>query len=66
MIISNIWIQAGLVNGATGVIRHIIFEKNSVPPHLPLAVVVEMDLPYNGPSLPGKPRYSFVFQISIL
>lgn len=56
MIIHNIWTKVGLVNGATGVIRHFIFEKGVIPPALPLAIVVEMDEPYNGPHLLGKPR----------
>ena len=57
MITSNLWIRQGLVNGATGTIRHFIFAENSKPPELPLAIVVEMDSDYTGPHLLNKPRY---------
>ncbi len=52
MLTSNLWISKGLVNGACGT----LFKPGDVPPQLPLAIVVEMDEPYNGPHLDGKPR----------
>jgi len=64
MVISNIWIEAGLVNGATGTLRHFIFDPNGLPPKLPIAIVVEMDEPYNGPHLTGKPRLVYVCHFS--
>lgn len=53
---SNLWISQGLVNGATGTLRHFIFPRNVQPPQLPLAIVVEMDNEYKGPHLNNKPR----------
>lgn len=60
MITSNLWIQKGLVNGATGTLRHFIFKKDEKPPSLPLALVVQMDRDYKGPELNGKPRLIYV------
>lgn len=57
VITSNYWQQMGIVNNALGTIRHIIFEEGSAPPTLPSCVVVEMDEPYRGPHLEGKPRF---------
>lgn len=57
MLTSNQWIKKGLTNGATGTLRHFIFEVGSGPPSLPISIVVEMDEGYNGPHLANKPRY---------
>lgn len=57
MITSNIWLKAGLVNGATGSVRHIIFKPGTQPPTMPLVVVVEMDKGYRGPSIPNKIKF---------
>jgi len=65
MITNNIWTEMGLTNGAFGVARHIIFAANVGPPNLPEAIVVEMDAPYSGPSLPGLPRHIVVAPITI-
>lgn len=54
MITSNIWLHAGLVNGAIGTVRHIIFRPGTQPPTMPLVIVIEMDAGYRGPSLPNK------------
>jgi ATP-dependent DNA helicase PIF1 len=56
MLTANLWVQKGLVNGATGTLRHFIFELGVAPPLLPIALVVEMDQGYRGPYLPGKER----------
>lgn len=56
MITSNLWLKAGLVNGAMGTVRHIIFKSGTQPPTMPLVVVVEMDDGFRGPSLSGKPK----------
>ena len=57
MLISNQWIKQGLTNGAMGTLRHFIFTDGAGPPNLPIAIVVEMDVGYNGPHLAGKPRH---------
>ena len=57
MITANVWKSKGLVNGATGTVRHIIFKIGACPPDLPLAVIVEMDVGYTGPCLIGKPLH---------
>ena len=57
MIRCNLWKEKGIVNGTMGYIRDIIYKKNVLPPALPTCVVVELDAPYNGPHLPGKPRH---------
>ena len=56
-ITSNIWISVGITNGATGTVKHIIYMVGACPPDLPLAIVVEMNVGYNGPCLNGKPRH---------
>jgi ATP-dependent DNA helicase PIF1 len=43
MLTSNLWIEAGLVNGALGYIRKIVYKKGSAPPELPTYVMVEFD-----------------------
>ncbi|XP_059067718.1 uncharacterized protein LOC131858481 [Cryptomeria japonica] len=47
MLIANLWIQAGLVNGSLGQIKS-IYDTNSKPPDLPKYVVVEFEH-YTGP-----------------
>jgi hypothetical protein len=56
MITSNMWQAKGIVNGAMGVLRHVVYEKGVKPPQLPLALIIEMDSKYTGPHLDGKPR----------
>ena len=50
MLIANLWVEAGLVNGALGTVVSICYE-NGAPPELPLAVMVKFDN-YCGPMLP--------------
>ena len=40
---TNIWIEHGLVNGATGVVRDIVFPLNRNTLTLPIAVFIEFD-----------------------
>jgi len=47
MLTSNLWKSKGLVNGALGIVRDIIFAPNSSPGDLPLCVLVEFKL-YTG------------------
>ncbi|KAH9311285.1 hypothetical protein KI387_026320, partial [Taxus chinensis] len=39
MLIANLWVDAGLVNGATGTITDIVYDASMQPPTLPLFVV---------------------------
>ena len=49
MLISNLWVEVGLVNGAIGTVKAICYQ-NGGPPDLPLAVMVLFDK-YCGPTL---------------
>ena len=42
ILLSNLWTEAGLVNGAMGTIQDILFEKKG-PSSLPVAVFVNFD-----------------------
>ena len=46
---SNLWKQAGLTNGAKGVVKYIVYEKGLKPKALPNMVIVQFDQ-YIGPS----------------
>ncbi len=46
-LVTNIWISKGLVNGANGIIRDVIFEPNNPNP---TALLIQFDN-YNGPRL---------------
>ena len=49
MLISNLWVEVGLVNGGIGTVKAICYQ-NGGPPDLPLAVMVLFDK-YCGPTL---------------
>ena len=52
MLTANLWVQAGLVNGAMGTVVAICYgEARGSPPNLPIAVTVRFDS-YCGPTLP--------------
>ncbi|KAE8739488.1 hypothetical protein FOCC_FOCC015019 [Frankliniella occidentalis] len=52
MLRSNLWLAAGLVNGATGTVVDIIYSPDKSPPDdLPVAVMVRFDK-YSGPTMP--------------
>ena len=52
MLIVNLWVEAGLVNGAMGTVMSICYQSGG-PPDLPLAVMVHFDN-YAGPTLPDN------------
>ena len=49
MLISNLWVETGLVNGAMGTVKAIFYQREG-PPDLPLAVMIKFDC-YSGPTL---------------
>ena len=49
MLNSNLWVEAGLVNGAMGTVKAICY-SNGGPPDLPIALMVKFDC-YSGPTL---------------
>uniref|UniRef100_A0A1X7TEW2 ATP-dependent DNA helicase n=1 Tax=Amphimedon queenslandica TaxID=400682 RepID=A0A1X7TEW2_AMPQE len=46
---SNLWVEVGLDNGAMGTVEAICY-KETTPPHLPVAVMVQFDH-YTGPTV---------------
>src|SRR2546421_7343776 len=50
MLRTNLWTEAGLVNGSVGTIQEVIFEENQEPPSLPIAIMVEFDN-YSSPAM---------------
>ena len=48
MLIAHIWQDVGLCNGASGGIRHFLYEAFHRPPDLPIATIVDFDN-YSGP-----------------
>ena len=70
MLISNLWVDVGLVNGAMGTIEAICYRSDG-PPDLPLAVMVHFDK-YSGPhtsrwnsSYHTYPSYLVQFRCSV-
>jgi hypothetical protein len=57
MLRQNIWVEAGLTNGALGKVLGTLYDPNGTqPPGIPIAVVVQFDV-YRGPTfLPTVPR----------
>lgn len=48
MLVGDIDVADGLVNGSTGIVLDIIHEKNGLPPSLPKCIVVKFDYPFCG------------------
>ncbi|XP_057857985.2 uncharacterized protein LOC131067076 [Cryptomeria japonica] len=48
MLLANLWIEVGLVNGSIGLVKNIIYEPNTKPPDLPKFVIVRFQN-YKGP-----------------
>jgi len=49
-LISNLWTNQGLVNGAMGTVVDILYELGRTPPSLPTVILVKMDN-YTGPTI---------------
>lgn len=41
MLSANLWVETGLVNGALGQVKEIVYNGGERPPELPLFVVVQ-------------------------
>jgi ElaB/YqjD/DUF883 family membrane-anchored ribosome-binding protein len=66
MITSNLWQTTGIFNGLTGKVYDILYDQDSKPPNLPLAVIVQASSEYTGPSLlPHVPRLIAITPLQI-
>jgi hypothetical protein len=52
MLTQNLWTEKGLVNGARGSVREILYRPGVKPPELPVAIMLKM-LNYDGPYFPN-------------
>ena len=50
MLTRNLWTEAGLCNGTMDTIKDIIFPENYGPTMLPIAIIVQFDNDYIGPT----------------
>lgn len=55
MITANLWVEKGIMNGAFATVRYIIYHPDGHSCNMPIAIVLEMDANYTGPSVPGLP-----------
>ena len=55
MLTMNLWPVVGLCNGSTGTVVDIVYARDSQPPDLPIAVIVQFDN-YSGPSFSHVPN----------
>ena len=53
MLLSNLWKEHGLTNGANGYVKYIVYDENKAPPKLPAFVLVHFPQ-YTGPSFHPK------------
>ncbi len=51
MVLANLWQPAGICNGGPGIVREVVFERDSEKDSLPLFVVVDIPA-YTGPPFP--------------
>ena len=51
MLTVNLWVDKGLVNGSMETVVAIWCTNGGAPPHLPVAIMVQIDA-YHGPKLP--------------
>ena len=56
MLTSNLWQQAGLCNGTTGIIDNILYAQGQQPPNLPIAVLINFPQYSGRHFIPEKPR----------
>ena len=63
MLTSNLWIEAGLVNGALGYIQNIIYKPGNAPPDPPTYVMVEFDNYSGMPFEDGAPKLILISPI---
>ena len=50
MLTRNLWTEAGLCNGTMGTVKDIIFSENHSSPMLSIAIIIQFDKDYIGPS----------------
>ena len=50
MLTRNLWTEKGLCNGSMGTILDIIYKQGDKPPALPVAIMIQFDSIYTGPS----------------
>ncbi|CAL4095220.1 unnamed protein product [Meganyctiphanes norvegica] len=53
MLLTNLWNEPGLTNGANGIVQYIVYEQGTQPTDLPLFLLVKFDQ-YTGPSFHPK------------
>lgn len=63
MLTTNLWIEAGLVNGSLGYIRNIVYKPGTAPPEPPTYVTVEFD---NYSGVPFDDRHPNIIPIAPL
>lgn len=51
MLASNLWVEAGLVNGSMGTVTAICYKSGQAPPSLPVSIMIHFDS-YSGPTYP--------------
>ena len=50
MLTRNLWKSVGLCNGTLGKVLHIIYKDNDCPRSLPIAIIVQFEEGYTGPT----------------
>jgi hypothetical protein len=53
MLIQNLWVECGLVNGSVGFVKGFVYDVGRKPPQLPLVVLVHFPS-YGGPTMAGN------------
>lgn len=63
MLTSNLWIEVGLVNGVVGFVHEIVYKPGTMPPELPLYVMVKFDTFYGLPFTEENPKIVPIYPI---